>query len=325
MLGWRKDSGYDDYANFWINPTTGILVFMWDDGPTQRNIDSDNDVRDGQWHHVVVTQDGVTVKMYIDDNLQTDTESTSMWWQDMTYSTQSIWIGDAFNTGTMFNGLIDEVRIYNIALTPGQINEDMNSAYPVVRPVASWSFEGITAGQVLDTHNIVKGRSGAAISFDGGDDYVQIMNEPQFDITEEHTLAAWIKVTETFNDQLIVGKGNGYILNVFGTNRGAGVGKLEFWSFGTVPNGLISDSRVDDGNWHHIAGVYDGTDRKIYIDGLSDKTPLATTGLLAQDSIPAIIGSWCSGTCRFTNGLVDEVIIYDRALSASEVAALAGQ
>jgi RHS repeat-associated protein len=84
---------------------------------------------------------------------------------------------------------------------------------------------------------------------------------------------------------------------------------------------------VVDGYWHHVVGTYDGTKALVYVDGLSGP-PAFGTGWLNPSATPVILGNDnCCGNDpitydRFFEGSLDEVSIYDRALSASEVAAL---
>ena len=86
------------------------------------------------------------------------------------------------------------------------------------------------------------------------------------------------------------------------------------------------------GEWHHIAGVYDGARVQLYLDGEALGIPVPATGqvspMLANSFVAigsadgrTVCSSECIGT-RYFKGLIDEVDFFNRALSASEIAAI---
>ena len=106
----------------------------------------------------------------------------------------------------------------------------------------------------------------------------------------------------------------------------AGANTVAFSATGVSPNQDLYGSRnVNDGQWHHVAGVYDGANMFLYVDGTLDVSQPAT-GSIAQNSAPLRIGANASdgedGTGYYFNGLIDEVSIYNRALTASEIQAI---
>ncbi len=87
---------------------------------------------------------------------------------------------------------------------------------------------------------------------------------------------------------------------------------------------LMSDVVICDGAWHHVGVVWDGSRRHLYVDGLpagSDAAPLA--GLQASDGQMHIGAGKTLLSFQCWNGLIDDVRIYDRALDAGEIAAMA--
>ena len=77
-----------------------------------------------------------------------------------------------------------------------------------------------------------------------------------------------------------------------------------------------------NGVWHHLAGTYDGTQLKLYVDGILQATQ-EHTGSIAPSIFNVNIGRNAECPDRFYEGLIDDVGIYDRALSAETIAALA--
>jgi hypothetical protein len=78
------------------------------------------------WTHLAMTYDGATLKIYVNGTLATSTPQSGT----MTASTNALQIGGDTTYGQYFKGLIDEVRVYNIALTQAQIQSDMATALP---------------------------------------------------------------------------------------------------------------------------------------------------------------------------------------------------
>ena len=76
--------------------------------------------------------------------------------------------------------------------------------------------------------------------------------------------------------------------------------------------------------WHHVALVYDGVRKSIYVDGVEDART-ATTGQIAVSAYNLYIGANAQQAGRYFHGELDDVRIYSRALLPEEVAGLAGR
>ena len=165
----------------------------------------------------------------------------------------------------------------------------------------------------------VAGKYGGALEFDG-DDYVNCGNGDSLQIQDEITITFWFQV-EAFSNtweaflaksdtayraSRSAGTGNATHMGASGSSVGGGNG----WFDATVI--------VTDGQWHHWAGVYDGTEGRIYIDGVLD-TASPGTGQINIVSNDLYIGENSGATGRFLHGLMDEVRIYSRALTDDEI------
>jgi hypothetical protein len=163
----------------------------------------------------------------------------------------------------------------------------------------------------------VEGVSGGALNFDGDDDYVDIGKGPDFDITEQITLMAWIQVN-VFDQQWqgIVTKGDtSWRLSRSGGDTG------HFACTGFWPEWLNGKVSVDNGKWHHVVGVYDGTKLYLYIDGELDISQ-ETSGRISVNDAPVHIGSNSEKEGFLWNGMIDDVRIYSYALTADEIGAI---
>ena len=102
----------------------------------------------------------------------------------------------------------------------------------------------------------------------------------------------------------------------------AGATTVTFSAYGVSSSEDLCGSRnVNDGQWHHVAAVYDGTNMFLYVDGALDVSQ-PSHGFHAQNSYAVCIGENAEATGHLWNGLVDEASIYNRALAATEIQAI---
>jgi hypothetical protein len=201
--------------------------------------------------------------------------------------------------------------------------------------------EGIIKG----APNWVQGKFGKTLSFDGVDDCVYVGNNPDLDHGKgDFTISAWIKTTyaELDEDPTIFGKGGDseggirYCLMLHETHNGIRFvldNDIEkYWPEGQVV--------VTDDQWHHVVGMRDGTYLRIYVDGVQDTSEFASNlntefntftipadydlgGTSQYGAYIGVIHSHAKGHLqKFFNGLIDDVAVWNRALSTDEVSHL---
>ena len=168
------------------------------------------------------------------------------------------------------------------------------------------------------------GKIGGALRFGGNGDWVHVANESKFDCVAAVTVAAWIKVNRFDKEyQAIVTKGD----SAWRIQRNQNTDALEFACSGlAIPGGdqwggLYGNRSVNDGKWHHVAGVYDGQKMYLYVDGVVDSSQPASGGINTNDE-PVYIGENSEMTGRFWNGLIDDVRVYNFALDQTGIEAL---
>jgi hypothetical protein len=200
--------------------------------------------------------------------------------------------------------------------------------------VAAYSFDEGTGAAVLDqsgnnlTGTIVgatwttAGRYGNALSFNGAS-YVDLGNPVALRLTGSMTLEAWIKATGTpSNDGLIVAKssGTGWQLKT-SPDTGPHTFGVKVSASSTSGTQRYSTTVRALNTWYHIAGVYDAAAGTLstYVNGVLDNGTLRGTVPTSQvdQSVNANIGRRTGGL-NFI-GLIDEVRIYNRALSQAEI------
>jgi hypothetical protein len=184
-------------------------------------------------------------------------------------------------------------------------------------------------GQVFGAIWVAEGKFGGAYQFriTNLTDRIVIPNGDLLN-PEAVTVSAWIKTSDTDGFwNRIVDKDfrNGYSFGLCGDYKGKmRRGKLTFES---SKGAIESDRLLDDNQWHHVAASTDGKVVRCYIDGLEKNHPLKNPGPLKKSTWDLCIGNNVTdyGTGEFLafDGLIDEVRIYNRALSAAEIKALA--
>lgn len=193
-------------------------------------------------------------------------------------------------------------------------------------------FDGIFVGApTFDTADPapVPGGSSASISFDGAGSWVEITNFTGIGGNAARTVAFWFKgdAVQTNNNANLVGWGTGGTTNRFDTRiNTAGVGQIRTEVAGSGSNGTKT---IADGEWHHCAVVVDPTvgttigDIQFYIDGAPDPLTVAGgTEINTTTTNPVLIGYSPGIANRALTGKMDDIRIYDRALSAAEIEAL---
>ena len=167
-------------------------------------------------------------------------------------------------------------------------------------------------------------------SFDGTNDYIAIPYPTQLNTGSSITISFWAKWTTTGTTTATI---QTLIDNNYQTAYLSGPGSIGFviqdrpdlgkvLEWGASPGAGItrctSTFQVGDGTWRHITGTNDGSTSILYIDGI--QSGLARTAAGIGDSQPIIaIGRWSFANNRYLNGNVSGLLIYNRALSASEV------
>lgn len=214
----------------------------------------------------------------------------------------------------------------------------VNAQFPTDGVVGYWSFDagtisgknvkdqlGKNDGELDGNPKVVAGKVGNGLEFDSNN-FVHIPGTDTLDFNgaEAITVAAWVKgasdkpvdgaVAGTCCGTIVAQRDvNGWALRFDGRNAGA---ELEFITQpGWQGDGGFGASALPKGEWHHIIGIVDGNKKYLYVDGKLNMEgdyngPMSTQGTETE------IGSATDGGFI---GVIDEVVIYDRAISENEV------
>jgi len=215
----------------------------------------------------------------------------------------------------MGDGVID---VNDLSALAGYIGQEVND--PTL--IAHWALDessGMFAADSVGGNNATVmgnatwqpsgGKIGGALAFDGKDDFA-MSGEPVLDPAKgAFSALAWIKGGNP--GQTILSQGNG--VNWLTADASTGALATELSKGGRAVSKLSSQAVITDGNWHRIAFVWDGMNRRLYVDSV-------LAGEDAQDSLAASPGNLFLGASKtmapgtFWSGLIDEVRIYNRVV-----------
>ena len=305
----------------------------------EQQLESSSDVQTTGWQHIALTWSSDNqLALYINGALHAPSYNDPGTFGAITGATKLIVGKGTKEASHVWDGLIDDVAIFGRDLNIFEIAQLMGSggASFVSDPdlLVLWELDetgGTTAADSsgngkdgrLTTYTIPAwrlGRMNGALLFEDNGGYVHCGTGPDFDITDAITVTAWIAVNDfTRNWQAILTKGDSaYRLHRFGTNDSLAFHCTRQEGGTFQANGTIS---VNDGLWHHAAGVYDGSQIYLYIDGILDVNQPAS-GTINTNAFPVMLGENAESIRRIWDGLIDDARIYDRALSTSEINAL---
>ena len=316
-------------------------------------LESSANIQTTSWQHVAVTwSSGNQFALYLDGSLDTPGYNEPGRVGSLDNAT-TLFVGKggkADLTGG-WDGLIDQVRLYDRVLSAAEISALAATAPSgcATGPVGHWTFDegsgqtaadssanandgtlGVAAGADASDPTWMCVTGGNALNFDGADDVVEVLDAPELVPTGDMTLAAWVKLdtlpSVMGEDAQFVHKKHSvapwfsYQLQVeaasdkpkFLWRNSAGAQTIEWGS-----------SALSTGTWYHVTGVRSGTALSLYVDGVDVGTTSPTTSgsILDSDDDLSLGAAW-SGGGRLAGG-VDDVRIYDRALSPAEIGALA--
>lgn len=197
---------------------------------------------------------------------------------------------------------------------------------PPTAEYSHWTFNEGTGSSANDqtsnaNHGTVQGASwvngkvGKALQFDGADDYVEIPHSDSLNLNSAMTIAAWVKPTSLCTDNnAIVQKDSSYGLKI---KRDKPLGFI--WS---AYEDHVAEEVLYPNNWFHLAGTFENGEHRVYIDGVLVSQGTDTMSTIPTANMPLYIGKG-SYSCNFA-GIIDEVYLYNRALTGSEIKSLCG-
>jgi hypothetical protein len=329
-----------------LNASADQFVTYLDDGATGR-FSISSSVADGLWHHVVWTRqasDGAEV-IYLDGSALTDssaaasTTTLSLDNGGALIGQEQDSVGGGFALNQAFRGWIDEVQIFNTLLDQTQADAlraltHTCSSSCYAAPVGDYRLDetGWTIGQADEVENsAMAGAHGTPLGsaaveaadthlcnagrLSNNDSTIDVSGLPVSTGAGDKTSVCFWMNWDGNGSEMPIGWGVGYDLYFYGTTR---------FGFNTGASDLYGISGADAlaGDWHHVCAVFTNAaplTNQLYLDGvLQQVAVLAGTPQNRTVTDRLVMGSWGSGGYYY-DGLLDEVHVYNRGLSASEV------
>jgi hypothetical protein len=356
----RKSTSLTDRIMLHIGPANNSIYVMVGNGANSYGYTAANAVSPGTWYHVAAVFDGTQtgdanrLKLYINGVLQTlSFSSTAIPAITSNTNTASFMVGGEPSC-CYLNGTIDEVRVWNTALSAGTIsawkNKLLGSCHPnLTNLVVYWplnnnanpavatgesgtAYNGtiangsyVTSYQVTDSSGCDSLANALTMSPSGRittGDVMQLKNASKFTLEAQFkydsTVSGYTTImrkSTSLTDRIMlhIGPGNNSIYVMVGN--------------GNNSYGYTAANAVSPGTWYHVAAVFDGTQTgdanrlKLYINGVLQTLSFSSTAIPAITSNTNTASFMVGGepSCCYVNGTIDEVRVWNTALSASTI------
>ncbi len=201
---------------------------------------------------------------------------------------------------------------------------------PVAGLVAAYGFNEGTGTAVADTSGsgnngvasstswVAAGRFGKALSFNGTSSWVTVADSASLDLTNGMTLEAWIYPTATMTNWRTVIMKEQATTYAYHLTANTDLNQPATGVYvGGASRRLDAGTTIPVNAWTHLTATYDGTTQRLYVNGVQVASR-AQTGAIATSTSPLHIGG-NSLWGEYFQGYIDEVRIYNRALSTSEI------
>ncbi|MCK5037626.1 MAG: LamG domain-containing protein, partial [Thermoplasmata archaeon] len=318
-----KYAGAGPGWGIWDQTGGGIKWFAYNGLTTTSVISSAISVN--EWHHIawVYNESAGSITLYIDGEQDNSGATVNPGRGVTPMSIGKYWT-------YYLNGAVDEVRLFNQALSHSEISDYYNET---ANKVGEWHFDEGAGTIAVDTSqhdnngtlnfmvasDWVEGVSGKALNFDGANKFVECGNDASLDLPLEFTIQSWVNTADTGEFQTVVSKdyedsatgiSYAYLLNI--DNR-----VIIYLGDGATSESHISNTPLAVDTWNHIAIVATDTELIFYLNGQPD-------GVFAHSMTPQVIASNVligtkNAVAQHFNGAIDEVNIWNYSLSASDI------
>lgn len=288
----------------------------------------------GTWVHVALVHDGYNLKCYVNKTLVSTVAAT----YNFTSTALSLGDGRFYNNEQDFDGLLDDVRVYNRALTAAEISQiytgsvapsGMVLRYSFDDPTVVWSQMKVTDmstkandGSLVSIPTVTTGKIGQAFNF--SNTYLnEITTSNQYSNPQNFSIGAWFR-TSSASGRKIIGfenlkkdAGGSYDRHLYmGWD-----GKIHFGVYNGGQQIIHSLTTLTDGVWHQVLGTHDAAgNTALYVDGVLQSSMVSgAENYSGYWRIGGFSNGWSymNGNGYFT-GSIDDVRVYNRALNATE-------
>ena len=312
------------------------------------------------WNHLVITKSNNILNFYINskfiNKIEIKDRGQNIEDSKITFGSNGVQWG--YDNGEYFLGQLDDIAIYNRALTEQEITalytstpvaQNIPSYVPTNGLVGYWPFNGNANDESGNGNNgtvngatLTTDRFGViskAYSFDGVDDQIDIQNSNNLNFTNTFTISIWHN-DRTLNFQSVTQGKQGFLVSKVASGTSDG-----YWFVSqnnntgpfscNTPNKTMNVAFYQGGStspiqcidtltWHNIIFSMQNGNYKTYLNGVLIDSSITTLNNILPNSLPMIFGfvsNPVNNDGRF-NGILDDIAIYNRALTEQEITAL---
>ena len=332
----KEAEGFYSYSMFFGAFEEGHLSgYVAEEGNEYAEVEATEKLSAGTWAHAAMTSDGTTLRLYLNGK-QVDTAPA----KGVLESEGPLQIGcaKAFG-GEYLGGTIDNVHVYSRALSASEIEADKANtvgAPPPLPPapsdaIASYGLDETSGAMAKDftgnghtgtatSPSWVEGKYGKALSFNGTSSCVSVPSMVDLQLRGPFTLEAWVKPATVQQGAPIFFKESG---GFYGYSLFFGAfeeGHIEGFvaETGGAWSEVDSPEKLSANAWANVALTFDGTNLHLYINGKQVDSGASKAALESKG--PLLIGC-AKNFGEYFKGTIDNVRVYSRALSSSEIEA----
>jgi hypothetical protein len=346
-LGAETQGSNQNYG-IWFTPSEKLQGGFETTGSSNKYVSSSNTYNDGQWHHGVVTFDdpGNIVKLFVDGVLIGSLSTSST--PDNTGSQPLRIAGNAQSlVEDFFVGQLDEIGVWNRALSQTEITNLMNNGVFVSTGLLfKNSFDNLPppAIEICD-NGLDDDGDGFKDSQDSDcpppsntgynyepfltvnshNDVVSVPSTQNLKLST-FSVASWFKTTSNFAMEADIANKGGHGTDSSGNNMNYGMWissseQLEggFETSSGANQYATSPGSFNDGQWHHGVVTFDGSIVRLYVDGIQFSTKSTSSTPEISGNHPLKIGANSRAVSNLFTGNIDEVGVWNRALTTSEI------
>ena len=318
----------------WIDASTDTVNFEISDGTYTYEADSTTTFTSTGWHHfTAVWDDSRGASVYIDGGLNGSTETSTSSIGDLS-NANAFRIGAESDAGVPFDGKLDDIRVYGSALSADEVAKLYQTTAPTqpvdTSLVGHWTFDGpdIQGTTAIDRSSFgnngtitgavpAKGKLGQGMSFNGTSDYISALGLS----ASSFSVSLWVKCPilpgTSKNSSLVKNLERQFEIRWDGTSFPKSFGfTTSGGSLTVVDMGDISLTNT----WYHLVGTWNGTTLNAYNNGALVTT--STPGVTPDPSSSNFEIGRNNNYPDYANVTLDDVRIYNRALSTTEIADL---
>ncbi|MCX6153179.1 MAG: DUF6531 domain-containing protein [Candidatus Kapabacteria bacterium] len=320
--------------------TEGKLWFGFGDGNlwAYEVISDANTIQNNVWYHAIVVRNGTNMKLFLNGILIKQVDNIT---SNSVANLSPYQIGHSMPNGHSswyFNGKIDDIRIYNSALCNDEIQElyhegdNLQSGLVAYYPFTNGSTNDFSGyGNNANNNGATQttdrfGNPGMAYNFEGT--YMDVPNSQSICPLNSLSISIWLKadinqddptrspLSKRYTGQMPLY--NSYTITTYPVNSDT---KAAAYFQSNSSNQASIGTNILTNHWEHVVTSWDGANINIYCNG-KFKGTTAWTGNIVYNSNPLLFARQAMDYSEYWRGSLDDIRIYNRALTPSEVTAL---